>query len=85
MIIFAGENHDTLSLKYNWPPYHLKLAHFSVPWVCSVTFILLAKVDCFVSVIPNKRSLDENTAILENLVTKQRIWGVLETKHLPGH
>ena len=32
-----------------------------------------------------ERSLDENTAILENLVTKLRIWGVLETKHLPGH
>ena len=30
-----------------------------------------------------ERSLDENTAILENLVTKLRIWGVLETK--PGH
>ena len=27
-----------------------------------------------------ERSLDENTAILENLVTKLRIWGVLETK-----
>jgi len=32
-----------------------------------------------------ERSLDENTPILENLVTKLRIWGVLETKHLPGH
>ena len=32
-----------------------------------------------------ERSLDENTAILENLVTKVRTWGVLETKHLPGH
>jgi len=31
-----------------------------------------------------ERSLEENTAILENLVTKLRIWGVLETKHLPG-
>ena len=28
---------------------------------------------------------DENTAILKNLVTKLRIWVVLETKHLPGH
>ena len=27
-----------------------------------------------------ERSLDENTAILENLVTKLRIGGVLETK-----
>ena len=26
-----------------------------------------------------ERSLDENTAILENLVTKVRIWGVMET------
>ena len=32
-----------------------------------------------------ERSLDENTVILENLVTKLWIWGVLETKHLPGH
>ena len=32
-----------------------------------------------------QRSLDENTAILENLVTKLRIWGVPETKNLPGH
>ena len=32
-----------------------------------------------------ERSLDENTAILENLVTKLQIWGVPETKHLPGH
>jgi len=32
-----------------------------------------------------ERSLDVNTAILENLVTKLRIWGVLETKHLLGH
>ena len=32
-----------------------------------------------------ERSLDENTAILENVETKIRIWGVLETKHLPGH
>ena len=32
-----------------------------------------------------ERSLEENTAILENLVTKLRIWRVLETKHLPGH
>ena len=31
-----------------------------------------------------ERSLEENTAILENLVTKLRIWGILETKHLPG-
>ena len=35
-------------------------------------------------------SLDENTAILEDLVIKLRIWGVLETKttpraFLPGH
>ena len=28
-------------------------------------------------------SLDENTAILESLVTKLRIWGVLETKITP--
>ena len=28
-------------------------------------------------------SLDENTAILENLVTKLRIWGVLETQITP--
>ena len=33
----------------------------------------------------SERSLNENTAILENLVTKVRIWRVLETKHLPGH
>ena len=26
-----------------------------------------------------ERSLDENTAILENLATKVRIWGVLKT------
>ena len=32
-----------------------------------------------------ERSLNENTTILENLVTKLRIWGVLETKQLPGH
>ena len=30
-----------------------------------------------------ERWLDDNTAILENLVTKLRIWGLLETK--PGH
>ena len=37
-------------------------------------------------------SLNNNTAILENLVTKLKIWGVLETKitsrafcSLPGH
>ena len=28
-------------------------------------------------------SLDENTTILENLVTKLRIWGVLETNITP--
>ena len=27
-----------------------------------------------------KRLLEENTAILENLVTKLQIWGILETK-----
>ena len=27
-----------------------------------------------------ERSPDENTTILENLVTKLRIWGVLETE-----
>ena len=32
-----------------------------------------------------ERSLGENTAILENLVTKLRICGILETTHLPGH
>ena len=31
-----------------------------------------------------ERSFEENSAILENLVTKLRIWRVLETKHLPG-
>ena len=39
-----------------------------------------------------ERSLNKNTAILESLVTKLRIWGVLKTKitprafwTLPGH
>jgi len=37
--------------------------------------------------MPNslERSLNENTAILENLVTQLRVWQVLETNHLPGH
>ena len=30
-----------------------------------------------------KGTLDKNTAILENLVTKLRIWGVLETNITP--
>ena len=30
-----------------------------------------------------ERSLNENTAILESLVTKLRIWGVLKTKITP--